>query len=87
MLRLIHSFDIKPGVHAESFVEWLDSELWERSKPFGCLERSKACRPQRPQCSTLLGEGREVGTWNPRTERTTGFEPATSSLGSWRSTN
>jgi hypothetical protein len=39
MLRLIHSFDVKPDVPAESFIEWLDSELWERSKPFGCLER------------------------------------------------
>ena len=40
MLRLIHSFDVKQGVNEESFVEWLDSELWERSKPFGCLERT-----------------------------------------------
>ena len=39
MLRLIHSFDVKPGVAAESFMEWLESELWQRSKEFGCLER------------------------------------------------
>ena len=39
MLRLIHSFDIKPGVPVESFVEWLDHELWAVSEPFGCLER------------------------------------------------
>ena len=39
MLRLIHSFDVKPGVPEESFIEWLDSELWQRSKAFGCLER------------------------------------------------
>jgi hypothetical protein len=39
MLRLIHSFDIKPGVPVESFIEWLDHELWARSEPFGCIER------------------------------------------------
>ena len=39
MLRLIHSFDVKPGVDVESFVEWLDHELWVRSEPFGCTER------------------------------------------------
>ncbi len=39
MLRLIHAFDIKKGVHEESFVAWLDAALWEKSKPFGCLER------------------------------------------------
>ena len=39
MLRLIHSFDVKQGVPAESFIEWLDHELWARSEPFGCLER------------------------------------------------
>jgi hypothetical protein len=39
MLRLIHSFDVKPGVEVESFVEWLDHELWVRSEPFGCTER------------------------------------------------
>ena len=39
MLRLIHSFDVKPGIEVESFVEWLDHELWVRSEPFGCTER------------------------------------------------
>ena len=39
MLRLIHSFDVKSGVEVESFIEWLDHELWVRSKPFGCIER------------------------------------------------
>jgi hypothetical protein len=39
MLRLIHAFDVKPGVHEESFVEWLDATLWEKSRAFGCLER------------------------------------------------
>ena len=39
MLRLIHSFDVKPGVPVESFIEWLDHELWARSEPFGCIER------------------------------------------------
>ena len=27
MLRIIHSYDIKPGVVEHSFVEWLDSRL------------------------------------------------------------
>ena len=39
MLRLIHSFDVKSGVEAESFIAWLDAELWRRSREFGCLER------------------------------------------------
>jgi hypothetical protein len=39
MLRLIHSFDVKAGVPVESFVEWLDHELWAVSEPFGCIER------------------------------------------------
>lgn len=39
MLRLIHSFSIRPGIDADSFINWLDAALWEKSKPFGCLER------------------------------------------------
>ncbi len=39
MLRVIHAFDIKPGVHEASFVEWLDARLDETTKRFGCLER------------------------------------------------
>ena len=39
MLRVIHSFDVKPGVVEHSFVEWLDGRLDEITKRFGCLER------------------------------------------------
>ena len=39
MLRVIHAFDIKPGIVEKSFIEWLDSMLWEHSRQFGCLER------------------------------------------------
>lgn len=40
MLRVIHAFDLKPGVvEEESFVNWLDSRLDEVTKRFGCLER------------------------------------------------
>jgi hypothetical protein len=39
MLRVIHSFDIKPGVDERSFIEWLDATLWEKSRPFGCIQR------------------------------------------------
>jgi hypothetical protein len=39
MLRVIHAFDVKPGVHDASFIEWLDARLDEVTKRFGCLER------------------------------------------------
>ena len=39
MLRVVHSFDLKPGVIEESFVEWLDGALAEATRKFGCLER------------------------------------------------
>jgi hypothetical protein len=39
MLRVIHAFDTKPGVHEASFIEWLDARLDETTKRFGCLER------------------------------------------------
>lgn len=39
MLRLIHAFDLRPGVDEQSFINWLDAALWEQSKRFGCLER------------------------------------------------
>lgn len=39
MLRLIHAFDIKPGVVEASFIEWVDSALSEMSKKYGCLQR------------------------------------------------
>ena len=39
MLRVIHAFDVKPGIVESSFIEWLDSRLDEATKRFGCLER------------------------------------------------
>ena len=39
MLRVIHAFDVKPGVIEASFIEWLDARLDESTKRFGCLER------------------------------------------------
>lgn len=39
MLRIVHSFDLKPGVIEESFVNWLDARLAEITRKFGCLER------------------------------------------------
>lgn len=39
MLRVIHAFDLKPGVVEDSFINWLDSRLDEVTKRFGCLER------------------------------------------------
>lgn len=39
MLRIIHAYDIRPGVVEHSFVEWLDGRLNEITRKFGCLER------------------------------------------------
>lgn len=39
MLRVIHAFDVKPGVVEHSFIEWLDARLDEITNRFGCLER------------------------------------------------
>jgi hypothetical protein len=39
MLRVIHAYDVKPGVVENSFVEWLDGRLDELTKRFGCLQR------------------------------------------------
>ncbi|HXH48407.1 MAG TPA: hypothetical protein VNM47_03465 [Terriglobia bacterium] len=39
MLRVVHVFDVKPGVQETSFVEWLDARLDEITKRYGCLER------------------------------------------------
>ncbi len=39
MLRVVHVFDVKPGVQETSFIEWLDSRLDEITRGYGCLER------------------------------------------------
>jgi hypothetical protein len=39
MLRVIHAYNIKPGVDEKSFVEWLDGRLDEITRRFGCVGR------------------------------------------------
>ncbi len=39
MLRVIHAYNIKPEVDERSFVEWLDSQLDEVTRRFGCIGR------------------------------------------------
>lgn len=39
MLRVVHVFDVKPGVVEKSFIEWLDGRLGEITRKFGCLDR------------------------------------------------
>lgn len=39
MLRVIHAFDVKPGVVESAFIEWLDTQLDQITSRFGCLER------------------------------------------------
>ncbi|MBI3997629.1 MAG: hypothetical protein HY355_01260 [Armatimonadetes bacterium] len=40
MLRVVHVYSIKPGVDEQSFVEWLDSQLDEITRRFGCIGRT-----------------------------------------------
>ena len=39
MLRVIHAYHVKPGIDEEAFVEWLDSQLDEVTRRFGCVGR------------------------------------------------
>lgn len=39
MLRVIHAYNVKPGVDERAFVEWLDSQLDEVTRRFGCTAR------------------------------------------------
>ena len=54
------------------------------------LVTERSCRPYRPQCDvvrhTLRPEAPGYWEMAKKMERETGIEPATSSLGSWRST-
>ena len=38
-MRLVHIFDIKTGKSPESFLSWLESTIFFKSKEFGCIER------------------------------------------------
>lgn len=40
MLRVIHAYNIKPGVDERAFVEWLDSRLDDVTRRFGCIGRT-----------------------------------------------
>lgn len=39
MIRVVHLFDLEPGVSEEDFLNWLDSRLEAATARFGCLER------------------------------------------------
>lgn len=39
MLRLVHIFDLRTSGNDEAFLNWLDANLYEKAKEFGCLER------------------------------------------------
>ena len=39
MIRLVHIFDLKSSDHDESFISWLDANLYGKAKEFGCEER------------------------------------------------
>jgi hypothetical protein len=39
MIRVVHLFDVKKGVHEESFIEWLDAALGVAARTFGCADR------------------------------------------------
>jgi hypothetical protein len=39
MIRVVHLFDVKPGVGETAFIEWLDSRLDAAAQQFGCVSR------------------------------------------------
>ena len=39
MLRLVHIFDLKSSADDESFISWLDANLYSKAKEFGCEMR------------------------------------------------
>jgi hypothetical protein len=39
MIRVVHLFDVKPGVGETAFIEWLDSNLGSAARRFGCVSR------------------------------------------------
>lgn len=39
MIRVVHLFDVKPGISEAAFIEWLDSQLEVASRQFGCASR------------------------------------------------
>jgi hypothetical protein len=40
MIRVVHLFDVKPGVSAPDFLDWLDATLSRAARDFGCVDRS-----------------------------------------------
>lgn len=43
MIRVVHLFDVKPGVGETEFIEWLDTKLDVASRQFGCVSRDTWC--------------------------------------------
>ena len=39
MIRVVHLFNVKPGIEEQSFIEWLDARISEKTRQFGCVER------------------------------------------------
>ncbi|HET6232419.1 MAG TPA: hypothetical protein VFE05_20255 [Longimicrobiaceae bacterium] len=39
MIRVVHLFDLKRGVEADSFLQWLDAKLGTAARQFGCTDR------------------------------------------------
>lgn len=39
MIRVVHLFDVKPGVSEPAFLEWLDAKLGTAAARFGCVDR------------------------------------------------
>jgi hypothetical protein len=40
MIRVVHLFDLKSGVSAPEFLDWLDATLASAAREFGCTDRS-----------------------------------------------
>ena len=39
MIRLVHIFDLKTSGEDEPFINWLEANLYDKAKEFGCEER------------------------------------------------
>jgi hypothetical protein len=39
MIRVVHLFNVRPGVEEQAFIEWLDGRVGATTREFGCLER------------------------------------------------
>jgi hypothetical protein len=39
MIRVVHLFNVKKGIEEQSFIEWFDARLNEKTREFGCVAR------------------------------------------------